>query len=147
MLYAVSMERNTKLDGYGSSTMQHADLRKAIDPDECFYLGSYKVEPRDAAIDLTVHRIPDLVVDMNVVKRGIKRLPILLALKIPEIWQFDGKELLVFRSESPERTVPRRQSEIFQFLPIKKFEAFLLRMEDESQLDVMKDFRAWLHSL
>ena len=44
-------------------------------------------------VDLSVYPPPDLVIDVEITKSAIAKLPLFAEMGIPEIWRHDGKRL------------------------------------------------------
>ncbi len=147
LIDAISEERGIEFDGLGSTTFGREDLAKGIEPDECYYIAHEKDIRDKEVIDLTVDPPPDLAIEIDTTNPSIPRQPIYAALAIPELWRFDGKQLVVLKLNRRKKYVPVSNSESFPFLKMDKFGEFVLRMSRERQIDVLKDFRTWLRSL
>ena len=89
---------------------------------------------------------PDLVVEVDITSRSIKREPIYAALGVPEIWRFADGRLRVLKLKAGKYQVVKK-SLGFPFLPMRGVEAFLLRLEDEDQTTVLRVFRDWVKTL
>jgi Uma2 family endonuclease len=72
----------------GSTTFERADLARAFEPDACFYLDHADVIAPDRAVDLTVDPPPDLVIEVDITRASLDKLPIYAALRVPEVWRY-----------------------------------------------------------
>lgn len=78
----------------GSTTFGSSELDKGLEPDECYY-----IQHRDAIhgiedIDLQIHPPPDLAVEVDITSWSKNRLPLCASIGVPEVWRYDGRDLL-----------------------------------------------------
>jgi Uma2 family endonuclease len=81
---------------FGSTTYKRKDLQRGFEPDSCFY---FKNEARMRAkkrLNLSIDPPPDLVVEIDISRPSLKKLPLFSAFGIPEVWRFNGTELEIF---------------------------------------------------
>jgi Uma2 family endonuclease len=78
----------------GSMTLRRQIQDRGLEPDDCFYLASL---PRvtGKVPDLDTDPPPDLAVEVEISRGVLDRMQIYAALKVPEIWRFDGSTLHV----------------------------------------------------
>jgi len=146
MIEIVSLELNISMVPLGSTTFAREDLQKGLEPDECYYVQHADIFGKDR-LDLTIDPPPDLVVEVDVTSRSIKREPIYAALGVPELWRFADGRLHVLKLARNGRYRAVSQSRCFPFLPLPKSERFLLRLEHEDQTTVLREFRDWVKTL
>ncbi len=77
----------------GSALWERADLDKGKKPDACFYVANEPLVREVDEIDLEVHPPPDLAVEIEISCRLVDGLSVYSALRVPEVWTFDGKKL------------------------------------------------------
>jgi Uma2 family endonuclease len=141
MIEIISLESNIPMEPLGSTTFALEDLLKGLEADECYYI-QHSAEIRGKKrLNLTIDPPPDLAVEVDITSRSIRREPIYAALGVPEIWRFANSRLAILHlgAKGTYRTASRSKS--FPFLPITSFESFLLRLEDEEQTSVLREFR------
>ena len=97
--------------------------------------------------DPAVHPVPDLAVEIDITRRSIVRQPIYAKLGVREIWRFDGRRLAVLLLKRGGTYTVSRFSRVFPFLPMDRFEAFVLRMASEDQMTVQLEFQDWVRTL
>ncbi len=147
MIEIFALELNISMTPLGSTTFAREDLQKGLEPDECYYIEHAAAVHGKDILDLTVDPPPDLVVEVNITSRSIKREPIYAALGVPELWRFKDRGIEVLELHTDGRYKPVSRSRSFSFLPMKSFEAFLLRLEREDQTAVLREFRDWVKTL
>jgi len=147
MIEILSLELRIPVETLGSTTFKREDRKKGLEPDECYYIQNEAAVRDKDELDLGIDPPPDLAVEVDITRRSIPRQPIYAALAVPELWRFEGKRLLVLHLGPDSKYHASGNSLAFPFLPMRQFEAFLLRLSDEQQLDVLCEFRDWVHTL
>ncbi len=132
----------------GSTTLEREDLVSGSDPDECFYLTISKIQrvKGKKRIDLTQDPAPDLVVEVDITSRSRYREQVYRALKIPEIWRYDGQTLTLLALQK-EGYVITLNSLAFPKIEAKSIELFLQQAMEKDYLGLVDEFRQWLRSL
>jgi Uma2 family endonuclease len=95
LVEVVAEELDLDLRNLGSTTFRREDLQRGFEPDSCFYLHN---EPRvrgKGEIDLTVDPPPDLVIEIDITKPSLDKLPIYAQVGVPEIWRYDGRRVAI----------------------------------------------------
>ncbi len=140
-------DREIPVASLGSTTFRSRPRRKGLEPDKCFYVQHFQEGMElDGEFDPAVHHSPDLAVEIDVTHRSVPREPIYAALRVPELWRFDGSELQVLHLIRG-RYVQRSKSLTFPFLPMTEFGDFVCGMREKNQLKVVREFRQWVRSL
>lgn len=91
----VTEEWEIEICSLGSCTWSRKDLAKGVEADECYYIQNEAVVRGKMDIDLTVEPPPDLAIEIDITSLSLPRLPIYLALGIPEVWRFDGVRVML----------------------------------------------------
>jgi Uma2 family endonuclease len=92
--YADAMD--IPIEGLGSTTWKSKRLQKGLEPDECYYIQHCADVVGLAGrrkLDLSKDPPPDLAIEIDIAHRSIARQPIYAALKVAEIWRWDGKRV------------------------------------------------------
>jgi len=148
LIRLIAIEKSVEVEALGSTTFKMPILKKGLEPDKCFYVKHVLAAREfDDEFDPAIHPAPDLVLEIDVTRRHVPRQPIYAALGVREIWCFDGSKLRVLHLSSKGKYVARAKSQVFPFLPIAAFGKFCLRMKDNDQLRVLREFREWLGKL
>lgn len=77
---------------FGSSTIYNKQKARGVDPDTSFYIQN---EPFvRGLLEFDAQQCPpDLIVEVDVVKPSLDKLPIFAALNVPEIWLYTGERI------------------------------------------------------
>jgi len=79
----------------GSTTLRSLAVAKGVEPDQCFYIAHESAIRGKRSIDLSVDPPPDLALEIDIPTRRDHRA-IYAALRIPELWRFDGTRLHIY---------------------------------------------------
>jgi Uma2 family endonuclease len=91
----LALEWSIDVRNVGSMTFKRQDLQRGFEPDSSFYLQNAGRVRERMQIDLTVDPPPDLVVEIEVTRPAIPRLPIYASMGVPEVWRFDGERVQI----------------------------------------------------
>ncbi len=84
-----------------STTFHRPDLDRGFEADEAYYIKHADAIREKEAIDLAVDSPPDLVIEIELTSSAIRKLDLLAAMEIPELWRHDGDELKLFLLDGP----------------------------------------------
>ena len=132
----------------GSTTLDRQDLVSGSEPDECFYLTVSKIQQvrGKKRIDLTQDPAPDLVVEVDITSRSRYREQVDAELKIPEVWQYDGRRLTLLALEQ-NSYVTMERSLAFPKVQASAIEQFLEGSIAKDYLELVSEFRQWLREI
>lgn len=137
-------ELNRPRQSGGSTTFSREDLKRGIEPDQCYYLDNEPLVREKDEIDLTVDPPPDLSIEVDITRSCLDRMALFAALRIPEVWRYDGERLHVHLLMEDGTYVESERSRHFPFLPIAELEAFLQRRTEMDETSLIKLFRQWV---
>lgn len=144
LIFALAEESDQVIRGCGEMTCERDDLGRAVEPDDCYYLTNELRMRGKLNIDLGVDPPPDLMLEIEVSRSAIARLPIFAALGVPEIWRFDG-ETVTFLNLSPNgEYVPVERSRYFPFLAPADILNVLQRWGQTDDNALVRSFRQWI---
>lgn len=107
---AIAFARDLHYRSLGSTTFSREDLERGFEPDACFYLDHADAVSPERPLDLTVEPPPDLVIEVDISRSSLDKLPIYAALGVPEIWRYtDGAMELQCLTEGAYRVVDTSQ--------------------------------------
>ena len=66
------------------------------------------------------------------------------ALRVPEVWRFDGESLRAYRLNKRGNYVEVVRSQHFQFLSLAKVAEFLRRRTEMDETSLVRSFRRWV---
>jgi Uma2 family endonuclease len=134
-----------EVQGYGHTTLRRQDLDRGLEPDEGFYIRTTEVRgPRE--IDLNRDPPPDLGIEINISYSSLNRMAIYAALKILEVWRFDGENLRAYRLRTDGTYEECARSSTFPILPLAEFVRFLQETDKLSDSAFIDAFEAWVHN-
>ncbi len=141
-------ERNIAMVPGGAITLRDKAKKVGLEPDECYYLTNCEVANQiDGPFDAAIHPPPDLAVEVDITRRSIAKEPIYAALRIPELWRFDGKQLHVLALDPDGNYKAQPASAAFPFLPMEEFQHFITRFRTENDTAVIRAFQQWVRTL
>jgi Uma2 family endonuclease len=144
LLGALTEELDIDIASYGSMTMRREALDRGMEPDQCFWIQHEPQIRGRTDIDLESDPPPDLVIEVEISRSLINRLPILVSLGVPEVWRWDGKTLRVLLLDPSGQYVAATSSRALPFLPLAEFARFLTPDATESETKHLQKFRAWV---
>jgi Uma2 family endonuclease len=122
----------------------HGEVRNAgLEPDECYYFTRLERFFPPEATDLRGHP-PDLVIEIEVSRTVIGRLPIYAAMEVPEVWRFDGTRITVLHLQEDQTYREIEASLALPGLPLDTVTEFLHRSETMDQMSILEGFETWL---
>jgi len=85
----ITEELDWEIASLGSCTWSREDLRKGLEPDECYYLQNEAMVRGKMLIDLSVDPPPDLAIEVDSTSSSLDRMGIYAALGVAEVWRYD----------------------------------------------------------
>ncbi len=143
LVEAITEELEIDIVSGGSMTCRNKEMLRALEPDECYWIEN---EPsvRDLDdIDLDEDPPPDLACEIEVSRSALDRMAIYAALKVPEVWRWDGETLSVHILAASGFYRAAKKSKAFPFLPIEEFVSYLTRTDLRGNAFI-RAFRAWV---
>jgi Uma2 family endonuclease len=140
----MSLDLNIPVYGLGSTTFKRRDLKKGLEPDECYYVQHEPLMGSRTEIDLQQDPPPDLALEMDYTHHAVNRPSVYAALGVPEVWQFDGTRLRGVRRTDAGTYEPITTSIAFPFLKLEDVERFLIQAQSKSQHEAVVAFRDWV---
>lgn len=140
--YADAMDID--IDGLGSWTMKREELKKGIEPDECYYVQSLPAIADKQELDLSVDPPPDLAIEVDISWSSLPKQPIYAALGVPEVWRFDGKRFKILRRTDAGDYAEASQSGCFPGFPIDEVNRLVQVGLKSRQPAAVKALRQWI---
>jgi Uma2 family endonuclease len=88
-----------------NTTFSRQDLDRGLEPDNCYWIRHQQQISGKDEVDLQIDPPPDLVLEVDVTRSAIPKLPIYAALRVPEVWhwQYDSLQALRLSREGEYR--------------------------------------------
>lgn len=144
LLEAFASVRRIDMSTLGSLTMKRQLLKRGIEPDECYYIQNEPLVRDKEEIDLATDPPPDLAIEVEITKSALDRLGIYAALRVPEVWRYNGTDLLIHQLQPGGTYLEARTSRVLPELPVDEIVRRLARHTEKSTVAMADDFRAWL---
>jgi Uma2 family endonuclease len=145
LIGAIAEELNLNIKKVGSLTLKNSNVRRGVEPDSCYYLENEPKVRNKKNIDLDFDPAPDLVLEIDITCGSMDKLPIYAALKVPEVWRYNGRKLEVFiLDKSILHYNQSEKSMIFPWLDISRIPHFLQQSLIDGETATLKAFRGWV---
>ncbi|MEL6400064.1 MAG: Uma2 family endonuclease [Cyanobacteria bacterium J06607_6] len=119
-------ELGLELRKLGSLTMKNPAQNKGLEPDGCFYIQHESLVRGVNTLDFAIHPPPDLVVEVDNSNSSLNKLPIYVALRIPEIWRLQNGVLTIYQlNQTQSDYAETERSLTFPQLPIRELPQFI----------------------
>jgi Uma2 family endonuclease len=83
------------IESVGSTTYRRADLHRGFEPDASFYIQNEERVRHRREVDLSIDPPPDLVLEMEMSRSALNKLPLFASMGIPEVWRCDGQRITI----------------------------------------------------
>lgn len=127
-----------------STTWKRRELGKGCEADECYYILNHHQVRQRRKIDLAIDPPPDLVVETEISRSSVPRLPIYAALGVPEVWRWRKNRLTAYVLGPDGKYVEREQSLNLPTLRVKDLEQFLDFDSSADESAWLRNFRTWV---
>ena len=118
-----------KIKGVGAWTLVNSESEKAKEPDAAYYVQNFQRIQRKK-IDLKVDPPPDIAFEAEVSRSAVNSLNIYAAIRVPEIWRFDGEVLRIHVCQVDGGYQESEQSLAFPFLKPGEFVAWVQKADE-----------------
>jgi Uma2 family endonuclease len=131
----------------GSTTLDREDLDQGLEADEAFYLGDLSRVRDPDRLDLDVDPPPDLAIEVEITKSSLNRLGVYGALRVPEIWRFDGRKLSILERQDDGTYLSINTSAAFSWISIEEMTNFLVDEDTRDETQWARKLRAWIQAV
>jgi Uma2 family endonuclease len=138
-------EQGIEFRALGSITLKNDRLRKAVEPDECFYIQHEALIRGKDRIDLGIDPPPDLVIEIDITHRS--HFDNYQSLGVPELWRYNGSmlDILILDGDSYRSSEASRQ---FPRFPIRQvIPEYLAQSKVEGRNKTMQAFRSYVREV
>jgi Uma2 family endonuclease len=145
-ILVLTEEMGFPVKGGKSTTLRRRKRQKGLEPDECYWIMSEPLVRGKNRINLRVDPPPDLAMEIEVSRSALNRLGIYAAIRIPELWRYDGQSLTFHVLGSDGRYTVAAASRTFPFLKPDDVVRFLALRATMDENAVVREFRAWVRT-
>jgi len=146
LLQVWTLEWNIDIQSCRTVTFKREDLRRGLEPDNCYYVANEAIVRSKTELDLTVDPPPDLAIEIDLFGGAMNKLAIYAAFGVPEVWRFDGRILRLFVLGEDGRYQERPSSLSFPNLPPAEMEKVLAQLGAASETALVRSFRQWVQT-
>ncbi len=126
----------------GSTTFKNDKMKKAVEPDDCFYIQHFERVLGKSRIDLSIDPPPELAIEVDLTSKN--QLEAYEGLGVLELWRYDAGKLRI-DSLKQGRYVEVAQSPSFpSWLTKQSIEQSIKRAMAVGQGKANKEFRRWV---
>jgi Uma2 family endonuclease len=130
----------------GSTTWSREDADMGLEADESFYLGDLGRIRDPDHIDLDIDPPPDLAIEIEITRSSLDRIGIYGALRVPELWRFNGRTLRVLLRQEDGSYRESSSSAAFPGVPMSDVAQFAIRDGIRDENAFLDEFTAWVRS-
>jgi Uma2 family endonuclease len=137
-------ELDYPVKGGGSTTFRRRKRQRGLEPDKCYWIASEPLVRGKDKINLRLDPPPDLSLEIDITRSSLNRMAIYAALKVPEVWRYDGTTL-TFHALGPDgRYSLSAYSLSFPGLTPDHLLPFLNMLGQSDENTIIRQFRAWI---
>lgn len=145
LIHVLAEEMNLNIRSFGSLTLKRENMKRGAEPDSCYYIQNEPRVRNKRDIDLNIDPPPDLVIEIDITSSSIDKRPIYAALRVPEIWLYDGRSLqILVLSEHDSIYNPTPQSPTFRLLDPKLVPQLIAQSLIDGETTTLRTFRTWV---
>lgn len=146
MFHAWTRHRGVEIDSGRDMTCDREDLEKGLEPDLCYWTIHQPLVYEKDEIDWETDPPPDLALEVDITRSSIPKLPIYLALRIPEVWCWKKNRLEVLRLQDGRyASVPESTS--MPGFPLQLAGEFIERRKELGENALLDQFSAAIDKL
>lgn len=136
-------ELGIEIKSAGSMTLKQEQVKKGIEPDNCYYIQNEPAVRGRQELDLETAPPPDLAIEIDITSSSLNKLAIYSALGVPELWRYNGRVLKFYQLVDGEY-VSIDCSIAFPFLSVAEMAGFFDRTRTTGEIALLKAFRTWV---
>ncbi len=144
LIEQMALELDIGIQTVGSTTFSRAPGRRGLQPDESYYIQHEPLVRGKEDFDPATDPPPDLVVEVDVTRTCLERLPVYATLRVPEVWRYTGVNLTFLGLSPGSKYRELRRSKAFPFLRAADLMRFLDMRHETDENSVIRAFVEWL---
>ncbi len=144
LVFALVDEMGLTIKQGGSNTLRRRRFLRGLEPDKCYWIVNEPLVRGKEEIDLRTDPPPDLAIEIDITHSSLNRMGIYAALRIPEVWRFDGLSLTFHILGNDGKYQQKSSSRLFPFLKSDDLVRFLQGKLTRAENLVVREFRAWV---
>ncbi len=142
-IFILAEELEIEIKSAGSTTIKQEDIKKGIEPDNCYYIQNEVAVRGRETLDFETDPPPDLAIEIDITSSSVNKFSIYSALKVPEIWRYNGSKLKFYELVE-NKYVERDYSIAFPLVAASDINNFIEQSKTQPEIALLKSFRAWV---
>ena len=143
MVETFTEEMQIEIVSVASTTVKREEFQQGFEADEAYYIQSAELVRHKTEIDPLVDPAPDLVIEVDISRSSMGKLPIFQAFQVPEAWRYRGETLFVYIL-SDDQYVLAKTSVVLPGFPLEQAERILNQKNSVGETELIRGFRAWI---
>src|SRR5262245_22553996 len=143
-LFVLAEEMDRPLFVGGETTLHQKKVKRGIEPDQCYWIANESRVRGKIGIEFRKDPPPDVFLEVEVSRTIINRLMVLAALRVPEVWRFDGKKVQVGVLQRDGQYQWGNHSPSFPGIAISELGRFLQKARNTDHMAILREFRRWV---
>ena len=139
MIETFTLCRGIEIRSSSSTTFKRSELQRGFEADESYYIQHANELRGVREIDLSIHPPPDLVIEIDMTNSSIPKEQLFAAMKIPEVWRYDGEALWMGRLYD-DNYQDLKQSVVLPGFPRELASKLLDRQVEENETVLIRSF-------
>jgi len=143
----VASELRIRCRPLGQTTWKRPEIARGLEADRCYYFTPKKIKAELKGLAKKSNNIadypnPDLAIEIDISPSQVDRPGIYAALKVPEVWRFDGESLVIGQLRPDGSYAAAEQS---LFLPVRAEEVcrWVVHEDSSDELAWEQRLREW----
>lgn len=144
MVEAFTEELNIAIRGLGATTWKDPNREFGLEADRCYYIQNEARVRHLQEIDLSRDPPPDVVIEVEISRTAIGKVPLYAALGVPEVWRCkEGAVGMLLLSEDGQYVASERSRNLPALEP-SELNRFLQLRTTTDETTWIRSFRAWV---
>jgi Uma2 family endonuclease len=140
---ALTEELNLPVKGGRSTTFRRRKKQRGLEPDSCWWIANEPLVRGKTMIDPRRDPPPDLALEIDITHSSLDRMAIYAALRVPEVWRWEGQTLVCYVLGGDGRYAVSAVSRAIPGLVVADLAPFLLLRGQMDENAIVRQFRAW----
>jgi Uma2 family endonuclease len=143
-VHMLTFELDIPIHSGGSTTFKRKKRAKGLEPDKCYWIQNERRMRGKKTFDIDADPPPDLALEVEVTRSALNRMGIYAAIRVPEVWCYDGEFLRVRHLAANGKYQEKHKSLAFPFLPMKDLARFLATADAQDETTLLRSFCQWV---
>lgn len=130
----------------GKATMRSKQRNYGIEPDLSYFVSRADNHQIKNHVPNELELAPDIVCEIDIYHPSDDKLEIYSEFGVSEFWQYDSKELKIYKLQVSGEYKEIERSEELPILTSAVLTEFLKRGQQEEQFKILSDFQDWLQN-